>query len=99
MPNHQWKGKVSDLGSANFLQHAHTMGEGAIVYSPPEVIPQPFARPPPQTVKIDVYSYGVVLAEGTASRILSQDNFPEMFERIERERPAVYEHCETPVID
>ena len=96
MPNHQWKGKVSDLGSANFLQYAHTMGEGAIIYSPPEVIPQPFARPPPQTVKIDVYSYGIVLAEVTASRFPSQDNFPEMFERIERQRPAVYElivHC------
>ena len=91
MPNHQWKGKVSDLGSANFLQHAHTMGEGAIIYSPPEVIPQPLARPPPQTVKIDVYSYGIVLAEVTASRFPSQDNFPEMFERIKRERPAVYE--------
>ena len=96
MPNHQWKGKVSDLGSANFLQHAHTMGEGAIIYSPPEVIPQPLVRPPPQTVKIDVYSYGIVLAEVTASRFPSQDNFPEMFERIKRERPAVYElilHC------
>ena len=91
MPNHQWKGKVSDLGSANFLQHAHTMGEGAIIYSPPEVMPQPLARPPPQTVKIDVYSYGIVLAEVTASRFPSQDNFPEMFERIKRERPAVYE--------
>ncbi len=91
MPNHQWKGKVSDLGSANFLQHAHTMGEGAIIYSPPEVMPQPLARPPPQTVKIDVYSYGIVLAEVTASRFPSQDNFPEMFERIERQHPAVYE--------
>ena len=96
MPNHQWKGKVSDLGSANFLQHAQTMGEGAIIYSPPEVIPQPFAQPPPQTVKIDLYSYGIVLAEVTASRFPSQDNFPDMFERIERECPAVYElivHC------
>ncbi|XP_064393440.1 uncharacterized protein LOC135340941 isoform X2 [Halichondria panicea] len=90
MPNHQLKGKVSDLGSANFLQHSHTMGEGAIIYSPPEVIPQPLVRPPPQTVKIDVYSYGIVLAEVTASRFPSQDNFPEMFERIKRERPAVY---------
>ena len=39
MPNNQWKGKVSDLGSANFLNDSKTM---AIVYSPPEVIPQPF---------------------------------------------------------
>ena len=94
MPNNQWKGKVSDLGSANFLQNAQTMGEGAIVYSPPEVIPQPFAldsEPPPQTVKIDVYSYGIVLCEVTASRFPSQENFRAMFQQVQRERPQVYE--------
>ena len=69
MPNNQWKGKVSDLGSANFLQNAQTMGEGAIVYSPPEVIPQAFRSDSlshlKQSVKIDVYSYGIVLCEVT----------------------------------
>ncbi len=96
MPNHQWKGKVSDLGSANFLQQAHTAGEGAIVYSPPEVIPQPFAKPLPQTVKIDVYSYGIVLCEVTASRFPSAQNYPEMIQQVETKHPAVYElivHC------
>ena len=94
MPNNQWKGKVSDLGSANFLQNAQTMGEGAIVYSPPEVIPQPFAldsEPPPQTGKIDVYSYGIVLCEVTASRFPSQENFRAMFQQVQREHPQVYE--------
>ena len=94
MPNNQWKAKVSDLGSANFLQNAQTMGEGAIVYSSPEVIPQPFAldtEPPPQTVKIDVYSYGIVLCEVTASRFPSQENFRAMFQQVQRECPQVYE--------
>ena len=94
MPNNQWKGKVSDLGSANFLQNAQTMGEGAIVYSPPEVIPQAYSldtEPPPQTGKIDVYSYGIVLCEVTASRFPSQENFRAMFQQVQRERPQVYE--------
>ena len=99
MPNHQWKGKVSDLGSANFLQHAHTMGEGAIIYSPPEVIPQaadPFNPPPRQSVKIDVYSYGIVLCEVTASRFPSAEHYRDMILQVQRQRPAVYElilHC------
>ena len=99
-PNNQWKGKVSDLGSANFLQNAQTMGEGAIVYSPPEVIPQYFddTEPPPQTVKIDVYSYGIVLCEVTASRFPSQENYREMFRLVQRDHPQVYElimHCKS----
>ncbi len=90
MPNHQWKGKVSDLGSANFLQHAHTAGEGAIVYSPPEVIPRPFSKPLPQTVKIDVYSYGILLCEVTTSRFPSAENISEMIQQIEKNYPALH---------
>ena len=99
MSNHQWKGKVSDLGSANFLQHAHTMGEGAIIYSPPEVIPQAFdllTPPLKQSVKIDVYSYGIVLCEVTASRFPSTEHYRDMIFQVQRQRPAVYElilHC------
>ena len=99
MPNHQLKGKVSDLGSANFLQHAHTMGEGAIIYSPPEVIPQafdPLTPPLRQSVKIDVYSYGIVLCEVTASRFPSAEHYRDMILQVQRQRPAVYElilHC------
>ena len=102
MPESQWKGKVSDLGSANFLQNAQTLGEGAIVYSPPEVIPQYFddtcTEPPPQTVKIDVYSYGIVLCEVTVSRFPSQENYREMFRQVQRNHPRVYElimHCKS----
>ena len=94
MPNNQWKGKVSDLGSANFLQNAQTMGEGAIVYSPPEVIPQafdPLVEPPKQTVKIDVYSYGIVLCEVCTSRFPKAEDYRNMILQVQRERPQVYE--------
>ena len=33
----QWRGKVSDYGTANVLQHTMTVGPGAIIYSAPEV--------------------------------------------------------------
>ena len=104
MPDNQWKGKVSDLGSANFLQNAQTMGEGAIVYSPPEVIPQAFddsdddTDPPSQTVKIDVYSYGILMCEVTASRFPSQDKYKEIFRQVHRDHPLLYKlimHCKS----
>ncbi|XP_064393177.1 uncharacterized protein LOC135340747 isoform X2 [Halichondria panicea] len=97
MPNHQWKGKASDLGSTNFLQHAQAMGD--IEYSPPEVIPQafdPLTPPLRQSVKIDVYSYGIVLCEVTASRFPSAEHYRDMILQVQRQRPAVYElilHC------
>ena len=99
MPNNQWKGKVSDLGSANFLQNAQTMGEGAIVYSPPEVIPRaynPRREQVRQTTKIDVYSYGVLLCEVTTSRFPSAENYWDMVESVRRDCPqlhALIEHC------
>ena len=99
MPNNQWKGKVSDLGSANFLKDSRTMGEGAIVYSPPEVFPQkynPKRERTPQTTKIDVYSYGVLLCEVVTSRFPSDDNYWDMFESVQRDYPqlhALIEHC------
>ena len=86
LPNSRWKGKVSDLGSANFLQ-------AISVYSPPEVIPQAFdpdAEPPMQSVKIDVYSYGVVLCEVSASQFPSADKYRDMIRQVQREQPQMY---------
>ena len=42
----QWRGKVSDYGTANVLQHTMTVGPGAIIYSAPE------AHTKHQTVKV-----------------------------------------------
>jgi len=56
-----WIAKLSDLGSAQFAHIAHTLGPGAIIYAAPEVKQTESA--PQQTVKIDIYSYGVLLIE------------------------------------
>ncbi|XP_022796814.1 probable serine/threonine-protein kinase DDB_G0271682 [Stylophora pistillata] len=52
-----WRGKVSDYGAANFMQQTMTIAPGTMVYSAPE------ALTPNHTVKIDVYSFGVLLCE------------------------------------
>ena len=56
-----WIAKLSDLGSAQFAHIAQTLGPGAIIYAAPEVTQRDSARQ--QTVKIDIYSYGVLLIE------------------------------------
>ena len=62
-----WIAKLSDFGSANWAKQASTMAEGAIVYLAPEAYPTPpsllHRGLPPQTTKIDVYSYGIMLCE------------------------------------
>ena len=34
----QWRGKVSDYGTANFMQHTMTVGPGAAIYMAPEAL-------------------------------------------------------------
>lgn len=66
LPDNNYLAKVSDFGSANLEKLATTSGEGAIIYSAPESFPPPRdkTRPrPKQTVKMDSYSYGILLCE------------------------------------
>ena len=56
-----WIAKLSDLGSAQFVNLAKTAAPGCPLYSAPEVQEENSARQ--QTVKIDVYSFGVLLIE------------------------------------
>ena len=42
----QWRGKVSDYGTANFMQQNMTVAPGAMIHSAPE------ALTPQQTVKV-----------------------------------------------
>eukprot|EP00731_Ephydatia_muelleri_P037090 Em0394g2a len=53
-----WKAKVSDYGSANFLSKVITMGSGNASYAAPESF-----NPKLQSPKMDVYSYGILLLE------------------------------------
>ena len=45
----QWRGKVSDYGTANFMQQTMTVGPGAMIYSAPE------SSTPTQTVKVVLF--------------------------------------------
>ena len=56
-----WIAKLSDLGSAQFAHLAQTLGPGYIIYAAPEVQHRDTAHQ--QTVKVDVYSFGVLLIE------------------------------------
>ena len=56
-----WIAKLSDLGSSQFAHIAQTKVPGAAIYSAPEVLKEDSALQ--QTVKIDIYSYGVLLIE------------------------------------
>ena len=56
-----WMAKLSDLGSAQFVNLAKTAAPGCPLYSAPEVQQEVSAHQ--QTVKVDVYSFGVLLTE------------------------------------
>ena len=53
-----WRAKVSDYGSANFVSMVTTTGPGNASYAAPES-----SNPKLQSPKMDVYSYGILLLE------------------------------------
>ena len=65
LPGDRYVAKVSDFGSSNIAKLANTVAEGAIIYSAPESLPCPMGATstPKQTVKMDTYSYGILLCE------------------------------------
>ena len=82
----QWKAKLSDFGSANLSHLANTPAEGSPVYSAPEVSTETRAK---QTVKIDVYSFGVLLCEVFLCRFPpDRDEFHGMLKDLRRLQKA-----------
>ncbi|KAM7425605.1 hypothetical protein ABFA07_022997 [Porites harrisoni] len=67
----QWRGKVSDYGAANFMQHTLSVCPGAAVYSAPEALTKN------QTVKVDVYSFGVLICEICIGKLPNPDRRAE----------------------
>ena len=90
-----WKAKVGDFGSANLVRMATTFGEGAIVYTAPEAFPRPpkstgSQSQPPQTPKMDVYSYGVLLCEVVMSQFPELDQFEALVAVVSGRWPAMH---------
>ena len=93
LADNQWKAKLSDFGSANFLRYAITMGEGSMVYAAPEMIPPSIgsdAPQPCQTTKVDVYSFGVLLCEVTTSQFPYPEVYKHVLSQVECEFPTIY---------
>ena len=97
LANNVWKAKLSDFGSANLVRLATTPGEGAFVYTAPEAFPRPHtSHPPPQTPKIDVYSYGILLCEVITQKFPDPDSFSNMLRQVRRKwlsMHALITHC------
>ena len=84
----QWKAKLSDFGSANLSHLANTPAEGAAVYSAPEVSTDDHSR---QIVKIDVYSFGVLMCEVCLCRFPPERrHFPSMLSDVRRTAPNMF---------
>ena len=81
LPDNHWKAKVSDYGSVNLLQHLTTAHPGNPFYAAPEA-----ESPTQQTPKMDIYSFGVLLAE------MLTNELPEKKERYRQIVKITVEH-------
>ena len=88
----KWKTKISDFGSANFVQLAVTKAPGAVVYSPPEAHQTVATINRKQTTKMDSFSYGVLLCEMLLCQFPSIETFPHFLEQVKASSPkALYD--------
>ena len=78
-PNNSWRAKVSDYGSANFLQQLRTAGPGNPTYAAPEA-----NIPSQQSPKMDVYSYGVLLLEMCSRRFPNPEECEALLQRVQQ---------------
>ncbi len=88
----QYVAKVTDFGSANLEKVSQTSGEGALIYSAPEMFPPTDPRQPlpEQTVKIDSFSYGVVLCEVIERKLPLVEDRWKMLQAVERKWKNIY---------
>ena len=84
---------VSDFGSANLARFGQTLGEGAIIYAAPEMLPNadPEVRRPPQTTKIDVYSYGILLCEIAICQFPDPGKYQDLLRQVQTQWKFIYD--------
>ena len=88
-----WRAKLSDFGSANLAKQCKTAAPGALIYSAPETFPPRNLEDPipKQTTKIDVFSYGYLLAEVIAKEMPAAEKRRDMLARIQRQWRPMYD--------
>jgi len=79
----QWRGKVSDYGTANFVRQSTRNDAGAIIYCAPELVNEATDHPI-ISCKVDVYSFGVLLCEMCIRKQPDQDQRRRQINQMER---------------
>ena len=101
LPGSLYRAKLSDFGSANLIRQSHTPGAGAIIYCAPEMFPTEdvTAAPQPQTTKVDVFSFGILLLEAVCREMPTQQSRRRMLQKVEgewEEMSTLIVHCIRP---
>ena len=86
LPDNCWIAKISDFGSVNLLQHLTTAHPGNPFYAAPEA-----KDPDIQTSKMDIYSFGVLLAEMLTNELPEKKDRRRQILKISVERPNFIE--------
>ena len=88
-----YQAKVSDFGSASLAKQAKTAGAGAIVYCAPEMFPnEDISVPPqPQTTKVDVFSYGILMLEVILKEMPTPSTRYAMLQQVKGKWTLMYE--------
>ena len=80
----QWRGKVSDYGTANFMQQTMTVAPGAMIYSAPEALTSN------QTVKVSFSEFRIFLFSTglSTSSVFKETRWCSHLERVATLRPG-----------
>ena len=83
--NGEWLAKLGDLGTAKLQQHVITPGPGALAYAAPEV-----ADPKCHSTKMDVYSFGILVAE-ILTETLPFQNLSTLKDQVQQQFPQYHQ--------
>ena len=87
----QWRAKLSDFGSANEARKAVTKLQGAEVYSAPESFVSVVSKKKsPQTIKMDVFSFGVLMCEVMVYQFPDHEKFDDFLKTISISSPSIH---------
>ena len=81
----KWMAKLGDLGTAKVQRLVTTAGPGAMIYGAPEA-----ANPTEHSSKMDVYSFGVLIAE-ILTKTLPFQNLPMLKDEIQQQFPQYHQ--------